>query len=76
MDTQSPLASKTLWGAVMTIAAIIMSLGFGVDLSLGEQAEMTDKIVVAIQAVTAVFGPLFVIWGRLTAKKKITLTGR
>ena len=72
-ESKSPFASKTLWGAVMTIVALVLALGFGVDFSLGEQAELTEKIVVAIEAVTATFGPLFVIWGRLTAKKLVKI---
>lgn len=76
MNSKKPWASKTLWGGFIMLAAVFMnSTGVTSGMMPADmQAEAVDEIVSTIDAVTAFTGWVLVMWGRITAEKKITLT--
>lgn len=58
---KSFLLSKTVWGTILTVAALVApKLG----LDLGEQGAWADEIV-------GFFGAALALYGRITAVKKI-----
>jgi hypothetical protein len=61
MDVKGVLASKTVWGTVIQIAAMA-AMFFKVD--LGDQGGWVEAIMALVGAVTA-------IYGRIVAVKKI-----
>jgi formate hydrogenlyase subunit 3/multisubunit Na+/H+ antiporter MnhD subunit len=61
MDVKGLLASKTVWGTIVQIAALA-AMFFQVD--LGDQGGWVEVIVALVGAVTA-------IYGRIVAVKKI-----
>ena len=65
---KSPLASKTIWGAVITLLAVAAGAIWGVDLSEPDKAALTDYAVVIGGAV----GGFLAIIGRYTAKRPIS----
>ena len=70
-DTKRPYQSKSLIGAgLLMVAAVANQLG--VDISPAEQVTITNSLASAADEIVAVFGWLMVIWGRLTASKKIS----
>jgi hypothetical protein len=75
MDTKSPFASKTLWGAVFVLIAFISSQFFGVEITPDEQASGVAGVTEMIEKGIGVVGWFLVVAGRFTATKKVTLTG-
>lgn len=72
VGTKRPWQSKTLWGGL--IAAVIMAAGlFGYDLNVTDEAqvELVDQLVGAATAVGALVSTWLIVWGRLTANKKV-----
>jgi hypothetical protein len=61
MDVKGMLASKTVWGTIIQVAAMA-AMFFKVD--IGDQAGW-------VEAITAVVGAVVTIWGRITAVKRI-----
>lgn len=69
---KNPFQSKTIWGAIITTAAIIAPrLGLDVDASelKGIVAYCADNWDLWMSAV----GTLLTVWGRITASKPISL---
>ena len=62
MDTKGLLASKTVWGTIVMIAATALSF-FKID--LGDQGPWVEAVMSLVGAATA-------IYGRITAVKKIS----
>jgi len=60
-ETKGMLQSKTIWGAITSIVAIL-SMKFGYD--IGDQAMIVNAIIGAV-------GAALTVWGRITAVKKI-----
>jgi uncharacterized membrane protein len=75
MDTKNPFLSKTVWGAIFLLVSVVLLKFFGVELTSDEQAEGVRTFVNGAEAVSAVLGFILVIWGRLTAKKKLAFGG-
>ena len=66
IDTKTPFASKTIWGAVLMLGALVLN-ALGYDLIQEDQALIVEVLVTAVGAV----GTLLAIFGRLTATRKI-----
>lgn len=65
-STKSLLASKTVWGVAISMAALVaQALGFNMDESL--QMELTDTALKVVE----VAGLVFAGYGRVVASKKI-----
>ena len=62
MDVKGMLASKTVWGTIIQVAA--MGAMF-MQVDIGDQAGW-------VEAITALIGAVVTIWGRITAVKKIS----
>lgn len=62
MDVKSLLASKTVWGTIMQVAAMAAMF---LKVDIGDQAGW-------IEAITALVGAVVTIWGRITAVKRIS----
>jgi len=58
--------SRTIWGALIAIAASLAHAG-GMTLSAGDQGQMVDSLV----SVSGALGGLFAIYGRLRASAKL-----
>lgn len=67
IDTKSPLASKTIWGAVLMLVALVLN-ALGYDLTQEDQALVLEVVVTAVGGL----GTLMAIVGRLTASRKIS----
>ena len=68
MDENSKtwLQSKTIWGALIAIAASAASLA-GVEIEAGEQAEILDGII----SLVAAGGGILAIIGRIAARSRL-----
>ena len=68
MDDNSKtwLQSKTIWGALIAIAASAASLA-GVDIEAGEQAEILDGII----SLVAAGGGILAVIGRIAARSRL-----
>jgi hypothetical protein len=70
-QVKSILASKTFWGALISMIAILFPHMFGTllySMNISDADLLVDKIVGA-------FGTGFAIYGRLAARKIATITG-
>ena len=67
METKSIFQSKTFWGAVVS-GVSAMALIFGVSIESVEQT----TLLTAFESVGAAIDTVLTIWGRFTAKKKVT----
>jgi hypothetical protein len=65
-DTKGIFASKTVWGGIIVVIAAIAGL-FGYTIS----AEDQTALVGYIESAATIAGGLLVIWGRITATKRI-----
>lgn len=72
-DTKSLLASRTVWGAVIAIAASVAgALGFGVGAA--EQAaalSLVDQILGEWDRLAALAGAVLALYGRVKATRRI-----
>ena len=68
MDDNSKtwLQSKTIWGALIAIAASVAGLA-GVEIEAGEQAEILDGII----SLVAAGGGILAIIGRIAARSRL-----
>ena len=73
MSTKRPWQSRTMWGGILMLLALILSAGFGVDLTPEDQAAFMDKALAAVEASSGLVGFILVLVGRLFAVKDITL---
>lgn len=72
MDSKPFWYSRTLWGGVMLVLALILGK-FGVELGPDEQASFIDQILGVIEPLSALVGSVLVVVGRFKAKKAVTL---
>jgi uncharacterized membrane protein len=68
MDTKSIFASRTFWGAVITVIAGLLLPHLGVKLDSDNALAIADQCAIAAGAALA-------IYGRVKATKRVTLTG-
>ena len=68
MDENSKtwLQSKTIWGALIAIAASVAGLA-GVEIEAGEQAEILDGII----SLVAAGGGILAVIGRIAARSRL-----
>ena len=71
--TKKPWASKTMWGAFIMLAAMLLRASGVVELSPDEQDQLADKLASMGTVASEVGAIALVIWGRLTAKKGVGL---
>jgi len=64
METKHPLASKTIWGAIITVIGLLLQQ-FGVDVSGLQQADLAG-------ALATVAGVVLTVYGRFRASGKIS----
>lgn len=65
-QTKSMFASKTIWGGIIIVLAAVAGL-LGYSIAPDDQAAIASYIDNMVMTV----GGLLVIWGRITATKKI-----
>lgn len=73
MQTKRPWQSKTVWGAVVMMAAFILSMTGTLQITEAEQAEMTDKIMGMVDEAGVALGFILTLWGRATASTSISM---
>ena len=61
MDVKGLLASKTVWGTIVQVAAMAAMF---MQVDIGDQSGWVEAIMAGI-------GAIVTIWGRITAVKKI-----
>ena len=61
MDVKSLLASKTVWGTIVQVAAMAAMF---MQVDIGDQSGWVEAIMAGV-------GAIVTIWGRITAVKKI-----
>lgn len=71
-DTKNILASKTVWGALLMLASLVLAR-FGIDLDPDSQASLVATIGSALDEVMGLVGVVMAIWGRMTATKGVTV---
>lgn len=65
--------SKTVWGAVAMLAALLLQQH---GLASSQEAEQAGaQLETAAEAITALIGFILVIWGRISAKRPIKFPG-
>lgn len=65
-DTKFWYQSKTVWGALIAIAASLLQAG-GIDFDAAGQDQLADNLV----ALSGAIGGLVAIYGRLKAEKRL-----
>lgn len=65
-DTKSWLASKTIWGGLIAVAAAVAGW-FGYSLAAGDQATLVDALV----SIGGAVGGILAIVGRVMASKTV-----
>lgn len=68
-ETKVWYMSLTLWGAIVTVLAAIGGL-FGIDIDADTQKQIIEYIVLGASAL----GGLIAAYGRIRAKKIVTIT--
>ena len=71
METKHWYLSKTIWGSVLMLLALIMGQ-FGLTFTPDEQASAVDLIVGSTDAVLALVGFVLTIVGRIKASTGLT----
>lgn len=67
-------SSVTLWGAVATFAGIVLP-GFGVNVAPADINNFFSSFQQMLDSVLTFAGLVGVVYGRVTAKKQLTLKG-
>ena len=67
MENKSWYLSKTIWGAVIMLIALILNQ-FGIVVSAEEQASIVDSIVASTDTILALAGFILTIVGRFKAE--------
>ena len=62
--------SKTIWGALITIIALILSL-FGVQIDEQTKQVLINESVALATAIAGIVGAVLSIYGRIKAKQRI-----
>jgi uncharacterized membrane protein len=63
-------ASKTVWGAIITVASVCAGF-FGFELSADEQAALTDSVVGVVGSLGVLVGAGVSVYGRFKAETKL-----
>lgn len=71
-EVKALLASKTVWGAIVGFCTTLAALFLDVDVSAEDQAKYIEACVVLGGGIGAF---VLTVYGRLTAKKKVNITG-
>lgn len=66
LDVKSWYQSRTIWGALIAIAASALQ-ATGIHLNSQDQSQITD----AVLALSGAFGGLLAIYGRINAEKTV-----
>jgi hypothetical protein len=69
-ETKPWYASKTIWGAIVTIVSLLLSLK-GIQIDEKTKQLLIDQGTAAVTALGAFIGSLMAIYGRIRAEKKI-----
>ena len=69
-ETKPWWQSKTIWGAIITIVALILSL-FGVQIDEQTKQVLVNEFVAAATAIGGIVGAVLSIYGRIKAEKRI-----
>jgi len=70
-DSQSWYVSKTLWGTALVAIAFVLNL-LGYQLTPADQLAVADAGPDAILSIINAVGIVIAVWGRVTAKTKLT----
>ncbi len=73
-ETKSVWQSKTMWGGVLQLAALILAQQ-GIEVTAEEQALVLNEAFALMASLASVSGVVMTVWGRFTATKKVTLVG-
>lgn len=72
METKKWYQSKTIWGSIITVLAVLLSIVTGQHvITPEEQAQLVDKIVAVVDDVGVLVGIILTIYGRVKAEKRI-----
>lgn len=72
METKKWYQSKTIWGSIVTVLAVLLSIVTGQHVIIPEeQAQLVDKIVAVVDDVGVLVGVILTIYGRVKAEKRI-----
>ena len=71
MNTKQWWLSKTLWGLLIAIIATGLQMTGVVSISDIEQTGLIDRLIVIADLLAQLFGFIFAIYGRVTAKHAI-----
>ena len=74
-DVKSLFASKTFWGAIIMFAPTVASV-FGLNMTAQDATDAVGHVQTTVTAVVETVGFLTVLWGRMTATKIATITGK
>jgi hypothetical protein len=69
-ETKPWYASKTIWGAIVTIISLLLSLK-GIQIDEQTKQVLIDQGTAAITAVGTFIGSIVAVYGRIKAEKKI-----
>lgn len=69
MSSKVFLKSKTVWGVIIMALPQLLPL-FGVDFSADDASALNADM----QAIVAAVGGLLALWGRVSAKARLTVT--
>ena len=75
MQTKAFFKSKTIIGAVMMALAIALQ-SFQVEVDAGTMDQAATDLDQLVKAATGFIGFVLVIWGRIKARRAITLSGK
>ena len=69
-DSKAWYLSKTLWGAIVTVASFALSL-LHVHIDPQTQQVLINQTYATVTAIGELAGTVLVVYGRIKAKKKI-----
>jgi len=69
-ETKPWYASKTIWGAIITVVSLLLSL-LGVQIDEQTRQVLIDQGTAMATAVGAFLGSVMAIYGRVKAQKRI-----
>lgn len=75
-ESKSIFTSKTFWGVIISLLGKGAGLVFGIDIDPETEAKIIDLTMTLIAFGTSFVGDALAIYGRLTASKKATITGK
>lgn len=70
-DSKSIFASKTFWGAVISVLGKLSGVVFGVEIGEDSVAQITDLTIAAVSFGTSFIGDVLAVYGRVKATKAI-----